>query len=984
MHGDGQTAPVARSAASPDSQVGFWEWDFVTNRIVYSQEFFGMLGYRDLDRERIASEWDTYVQPDDLAGVRAAFDDYLTGRERNYEVIYRMRDAGGEYRAVRDAGWVVEWDENGVPARMIGRHTFANVIPSGEARPVITRAGTEHDKVGERQMAWQMANAIFEAYPYVFLLFDDKHRLVDCNMRAASFFGFPDKEALLAGFLPYIVKCIPPTQPNGLASVPLSERLNFALKHGEMDFETELLIGGRPMPLHIIFKRIQIIGKTYVAMYQTEMSLLSYTKDKLYRQDSLLQAANKIASMLMESTEREELGETIAVALRLLGESIGADRTHLWKNMDDNGMLTSSPLGCWAKTDKSAIDCDELREGLPFDDLLRGTAKGLRDDRNLMVRICADDVSPTLSMREADEWESLLLPVFLHGVFWGFIAFDNYLLDRRYTESEQSILRSITLMIASAVLRAEMLRNLIETREAALESTKAKSTFLSRMSHEIRTPMNAIIGMNTIARKTTDLSKIQYCLDKIEIASQQLLGIINDVLDMSKIEANKFEISVKETDFERMMQKVFHLVQVKMDEKHQEFTIDIPKLLGRTVVVDELRVTQVLINLLNNAIKFTPEYGHIAAKVRITDGAQGDAVLRVEVKDNGIGMTEEQRGRLFTAFQQADNTITRRFGGTGLGLAICKKIINLMGGDIWAESEPGKGSCFTFEFGFQWGASLAASGAQRPKLRKLRILVVDDAEDVLDYFTSILKSFSLTCETARNGMEAVRAVQKSVEEGNPFDFVFLDWRMPVMNGADTAREILRIMRNDVILVMISVADWSEIEDEVQDLGITRFLSKPVLPSALFNTILELTDRTVFYEKTDAPEARGRDWTGKHILLAEDIEINREIVANFLGDTGVEITCAENGLEAVAKYCAQPEQYDVILMDVQMPEMDGLEATRAIRASGLRTAHTIPIVAMTSNAFKEDVQACLSAGMNNHVAKPINVDDMMQKLTLYLC
>jgi signal transduction histidine kinase/DNA-binding response OmpR family regulator len=573
------------------------------------------------------------------------------------------------------------------------------------------------------------------------------------------------------------------------------------------------------------------------------------------------------------------------------------------------------------------------------------------------------------------------LPLFLHGDFWGFLGFDFPVKERLFNATEEDILRSRGLLIASSVQRNEMVQNLIKTKEEALAGTRAKSDFLSRMSHEIRTPMNAIIGMTTIAKKGGDKAKIGYCLDKIEDASRQLLGIINDILDMSKIEANKLEIVPVPFDFEHMIQDVFNIIQVKVEEKHQNLTFDFDNIFTRQFIADELRLSQVLTNLLSNAIKFTPEKGDISLKIQIRQETDDKAVLHVEVTDTGIGISKEQQANLFKSFEQADGSISRRFGGTGLGLVICKKIVNLMGGDIELKSEQGMGSSFSFSVQIGLGEELEKKQLQKGP-NTLRILVADDNPDVLAYFINILDSFSMHCDTALDGTQAVRLAMQSINKGQPYDLIFLDWQMPGKDGIETAIEIMQLMNEKTVVIMISAADRADIEAQMNAIGINHFLAKPVLPSVLYNKIAELTN-TVYNEDVRTEEDDIPDWRDKNLLIVEDMKINREILINILEDTGISMESAVNGLEAVEMYRRNSGKYDLILMDIQMPEMNGLDATRAIRTSGVPHAREVSIVAMTANAFKEDIEACLAAGMNDHIAKPVNMDKLLDKLSLYL-
>ncbi len=520
---------------------------------------------------------------------------------------------------------------------------------------------------------------------------------------------------------------------------------------------------------------------------------------------------------------------------------------------------------------------------------------------------------------------------------------------------------------------------LITAKEEALASAKSKSEFLSRMSHEMRTPMNAIIGMAQIAKKSDDPQRLHYCFGKVNSAAGQLLHIINDVLDMAKIEANKFEISAFEFDFEKMIQRVFNVIQVKADEKRQDFTFEGGELFRRKMISDELRLSQVLINLLGNAVKFTPEFGRIHLKIAQTPLDENNSLLKVEVRDTGIGMTPEEQSRLFGTFEQGDSGITRQYGGTGLGLAICKKIVTMMGGDIWVESAAGHGSLFAFTVQVGWGGPVPQPHVPVGR-GGLRVLVVDDEADTLEYLVSLLDGFGMQNASAASGAEALEKIRASLAESRPYDVILLDWKMPGLDGVATAREIKGILGNDVIIVMISAMDWSELEKTSSDLGLAGFLPKPILPSTLLDTLLSLTGGRLLPEQELAGQLF--HWNDKRILLVEDNEINREVALSLLEETGLNIDCARDGLEAVEMFENNPG-YDVILMDIQMPRLDGLSATRRIRASQKPEGRLVPIIAMTANAFKEDVRASLEAGMNGHIAKPIDIDELTRLLAEYL-
>ncbi len=531
------------------------------------------------------------------------------------------------------------------------------------------------------------------------------------------------------------------------------------------------------------------------------------------------------------------------------------------------------------------------------------------------------------------------------------------------------------------------LRDITEIRRALAQAqgaSRAKSDFLSRMSHEIRTPMNAIIGMTRIGLASKDMERVQYCLGRVDDASNHLLRLINDILDMSKIEADKLELSQEPFHLERAVESVCSVISVKAEEKKINLLIEVDPRTPAHVVGDELRLSQVITNLLGNAVKFTPEGGTIHLFVRPESEHKGrDCKIRFEVIDNGIGITEAQVGRLFSSFEQADGGIARRFGGTGLGLAISKRIVEMMGGQISVTSEPGEGSKFSFT------VKLLLDTEQAPAKRydsaiyqDLRVLVIDDAQDVLHYFERFLSRIGAQFDLAFDGETAIELAQASKEAGAPYDIIFVDYLMETLDGIETARAIKQILGESVPIIMVSMTEWQQIEARAQGVGITRFLQKPLFNSMIFDTIAELVTGKGVIEQAataEAPADGVPDLVGTTILVAEDIEINREIVAALLEGTGVALEFAEDGQRAVEMMAAGAARYGLVLMDVQMPVMDGLEATRRIRAAGVG----VPIVAMTANAFHEDVRACLDAGMDDHVGKPVDLSELYAKLRRYL-
>jgi signal transduction histidine kinase/DNA-binding response OmpR family regulator/PAS domain-containing protein len=516
-----------------------------------------------------------------------------------------------------------------------------------------------------------------------------------------------------------------------------------------------------------------------------------------------------------------------------------------------------------------------------------------------------------------------------------------------------------------------MLRDVSQLYEAirqANAASLAKSMFLSSMSHEIRTPMNAIIGMTSLARKTRDIQKIQRYLEKTEEAGHRLMSLINDILDMSKIESGKLQISENEFDYMKMCENAANVIADKALEKRIALKIVYNAGFTRLMWADELRVSQVIVNLLSNAAKFTPEGGLITLTSDVID----DKILRVTCADNGIGISPEALPKLFMNFEQADKTITRQFGGTGLGLAICKQMIELMHGTIRVESTEGAGSTFTFEIPIEWRGPIKISASVGDAMANTRVLVVDDESDITEYFAELLKGYYIQADTADSGVEAIALAQKAKGDARPYHIAFVDWKMPELSGAETAEAILEILP-DCKIIIISAYGWEEIKDSFREVAqrySVDFMPKPIPPSDIYNRIVSLLDIEVC-------NANATDFKGKRILLVEDVEVNRLIVTDLLEDTGCIIDEAENG--QIALDMVVDQHYDLILMDMQMPVMDGLTATKRIRTFDAET----PIIAMTANAFREDAEACLAAGMNAHISKPLDNDVFLRTLTEYL-
>ncbi len=703
------------------------------------------------------------------------------------------------------------------------------------------------------------------------------------------------------------------------------------------------------------------------------------TEDELIKKTMLLRASNTVATLLL-ATDAEDFRSTIHEALQILGESVVADRAWLWKNVHRDGGVFGAEIGRWAADPGDVPGETPSAADIPYDDWIpdwrRTLGKGLAvtDPAALRGGITA---RPGLD----DARAVLLTPVFLHGEFWGLIAVAAHARGG-YGKNEEETMRAGGILIASAMLRNDMTEKLIAAKEDALNSSKAKSEFLSRMSHDVRTPMNAIIGMTAIAgTHLHDRDRVSDCLEKITVSSKLLLGLINEVLDMSRLESGRISITEEAFSLNELLRNLVTIMQPSIAAKRHTFTVHARAIRHENILGDLQYIQRVFLNILSNAVKYTPDQGEILFEIRENPSeTSGYGSYEFTFRDNGYGMKPEFLEKLFTPFERADDAAIRAVQGTGLGMAICRNILHMMHGDIAVRSTYGEGSTFTVTLRLKLQEG---GGADAPLPAGLPVLVVDDDRIACETACWYLDRLGLKSRWALSGDEALREVLCAREAGEDFAVVIIDLDMPGMDGVATARRIRETAGAGEPVLLIAAYDWREHEDLALAAGVSGFIAKPVLQSSLACAIKRYALREACPPSPEAVRQR-RSYGRKRLLLVEDNEINLEIAVEILGQTGVAVETAENGRVAVAKFAASPEAYyDLIFMDLQMPVMGGLEAAREIRRLAREDARTVPIVAMTANALAEDVAATTAAGMNGHLSKPLEIERLHQLLHHYL-
>ena len=600
--------------------------------------------------------------------------------------------------------------------------------------------------------------------------------------------------------------------------------------------------------------------------------------------------------------------------------------------------------------------------------------KGMMRRRHLTIGLFGIAMIALISIQVAYP----LMPFYAMGYMLGTCLLHSFVVEDEKDEYRHELEESVERERLQKVELAESQQALAEALAAAEHANRAKTAFLNNMSHDIRTPMNAIVGFTALANSHLDnKEQVRDYLGKITVSSQHLLSLINDVLDMSRIESGKMTLNETDVHLPELIHDLRTIIQANAASKHLELFFDTQDVVHEDIYADRLRLSQVFLNILSNAIKFTPAGGTVSFRVIEKPSPDADtATFEFRIKDTGIGMSEEFQETIFDAFTREKSSTVSGIQGTGLGMAITKSILDMMGGTISVSSTVGQGTEFVVNVPCKLG-SAPAEPEEIPELAGLRVLVADDDTNTCLSVCTMLRDIGMHPDWTNYGKEAVVRAKDALDQGDEFGLYFVDWMMPDLNGVETVRRIRKVAGDSAPIIVLTAYDWADAEEEAREAGVTAFCSKPLFMSELKRALTQSFPR----EEEPQPEAEKADFTGKRILLVEDNEMNQLIAQAILKEVGFSIDVAENGVRAVETMEGSPAgTYDVVLMDIQMPVMDGYEAARRIRALDDPAKAAIPIVAVTANAFDEDRDLALEAGMNGHLAKPYDIPEILATLT----
>jgi signal transduction histidine kinase/DNA-binding response OmpR family regulator/PAS domain-containing protein len=973
---------------------GYYRLNVKSGEIKFDGDYETLVGYKTEDINGPLTELEKYFAPGGFASVMLNIHRHIyRNDDKRNKFEFCAYTADGKEKWLLTISVISERNEDGEPVIIHG--VIVDVDTLVKSKEEVQTRLTDSEKVRKSLVtdiskrdealdnAVKMSELVFNENPYMNILLDEKLKILDCNPTVMELFGFKTKQDMQENLWKKIKAAVPEYQHDGKRTENIIQKAKHILDPdmSEYTFDTTLIIHNSLRYYSVHLKKIKIGTETRIISYMLDTSDIRSVKEQLLYHEALLQGVSDIATILMQFDIYEEEGFAYGIrkALALMCEAVDANCISIWKNFcNDSGELCASRLYGYSRSHSEDYEIGSIE--FDYKTVIPEFSGGKYFMFNSRTNEMNEEFQKLDNLYLAKT--VLFLPITLQGEFWGFVALAH--VDREYffSENEKKILNTAAMLCGNAVMRYRLNEELRESKTLAENASRAKADFLSRMSHEIRTPMNAIAGMVMLAKKSSDIGEIYGYLGKAEGAASQLLELINNILDMSKIDANKLGLGFAPFSFDIMLDNVLNTIGVRVSEKKQQFILNMQSAVKKNIVSDKLRISQVLLNILGNAVKFTPEGGFITLKIRQKEISSRKCILYFDIIDTGMGIKKENIGKIWAEFEQADGHSAHEYGGTGLGLSITKKIIELLGGEITVRSEYGMGTTFSFYLPLETGDDVVNGDEVN-----VNTLVISSNKHIREYFKNVLTSYKIPHKVAKDDFEAVNFMC-----GEKFDVVFLDYDM---SSRDSVKKIAEFVPAWNIVVMTGMHSESVIQ-RFKAIGIRKFMNLPAVPSKVYEIILSGGSKELILSggagsgsgisgdlKSGENINRNGKYKGKKIIITEDNEINSMIICDLLEDTGAELYVAENGRQALTLYQATPFKYDIILMDVQMPVMDGLTATGKIRALTFENSNTLPIIAMTANAFNEDRVECLKAGMTDYISKPIDFKLLFEVLDKYL-